>query len=132
FKGKFIFINPGINTLPIAMARPMKSVPINRKPIPVKERIVMPMISKINDKAIVHSIPIRFAIFGANGENNAKASNGNVVIDPASALLMPKSSRIKEISAPTEVNGTLKLAATNITRSEERRGGKERRYHWIN
>src|SRR5699024_3711255 len=110
--GKFILMIPGINTFPIAIASPMKSVPANKKPIPEIDLTAIPIMSKTRDKAIVHSMPIRFAIFGADGESKANASKGNVVIEHASALLIPWSSRINEKKVPTEVSGTLKLVPT--------------------
>src|SRR5699024_11479038 len=67
------------------------------------------------DNAIVLSIPMRFEIFGANGDSIANAIKGNVVIMPAVALLILRSSRIKVISAPTDVIGTLKFELTKIT-----------------
>src|SRR5699024_12127800 len=67
------------------------------------------------DNAIVLSIPMRFEILGANGERIANAIKCNVVIIPAVALLIPRSSRIKVISAPTDVIGTLKFEPTKIT-----------------
>lgn len=114
-KGKFILIMPGINTLPIAIARPINTVPVNRNAMPVIDRTKIPIISKANEIAIVRSIPIRFAILGANGESKANASKGKVVIDPASALLIPRSSRINDTSAPAEVKGTRRFAPTKIT-----------------
>src|SRR5699024_1448516 len=115
FNGKFIFIIPGINTLPIAIARPIKAVPINNRLIPVIERNIIPINKTTKDNAIVLSIPMRFEILGANGERIANAIKGNVVIIPAVALLIPRSSRIKVISAPTDVIGTLKFEPTKIT-----------------
>src|SRR5699024_4247453 len=59
-------------------------------------------------------MPIRFEIFGANGLKMAKANNGKVVIVPARAWLICKSSRINEINDPTDVDGARKFAAINI------------------
>src|SRR5690625_2840851 len=114
------------------MAKPIKSVPKNKKVIPNNDRVIKPINNTHNDINIVRSIPNLLAIFGAKGDNKAKASNGNVVIAPATVLLIPRSSRIDEISAPTDVSGARKLEPTKIIpinnnhcRSEERRVGKE-------
>src|SRR5699024_12595764 len=104
-----------MSTFPIAIARPMKNVPVNKKMIAPRERITTPAISRTSDKAMVHSMPIRLAIFGAKGEIKANASRGNVVMEPARALLIPRSSRIMGINEPTEVKGPLKLVLTKIT-----------------
>ena len=113
-KGKFIFINPGIKTLPIAIAKPINIVPTNKKLVPNKDLIIIPLSKSNKEIKIVRSIPIRLAIFGANGERQAKANKGKVVIVPASVLLIPRSSRINEINQPTEVSGARKFAPTKM------------------
>src|SRR5690625_6681789 len=59
FKGNFILTNPGNNTLPNAIAIPIKRVPKNKAPVPNKERRITPTASKTNDKNKVYSILIR-------------------------------------------------------------------------
>src|SRR5699024_8378749 len=115
FEGNFILTNPGNNTLPNAIAIPIKRVPKNKAPVPNKERRIIPTASNTNDKNRVYSILIRLAILGANGDKTAKASNGNVVIVPANAWLISKSVRINGINDPIEVKGALKFAAINMT-----------------
>lgn len=111
--GKDIFIYAGINTFPIAIESPISPVPINKDATPKEERRKIPAINTINAQNIVHSMPILFAIFGANGDRSAKASNGSVVIIPANVLLIAKSSLINGIKEPTEVNGARKLEPIN-------------------
>src|SRR5699024_2522284 len=83
-------------------------------PTPKRERTIIPIVRSPKAIKIVNSIPIRAAIFGTNGEKRANASNGKVVNDPANVLLMPRSSRINVIKAPTDVNGARKLELINI------------------
>src|SRR5699024_7584984 len=105
FNGKFIFIIPGINTLPIAIARRIKAVPINNRLIPVIERNIIPINKTTKDNAIVLSIPMRFEILGANGERIANAIKGIVVIITSVALIISRSLRIKVIISNTDVIG---------------------------
>src|SRR5699024_2476139 len=58
---------------------------------------------------------MRLAIFGANGDTSANASNGKVVKLPAKAFDIPKSSRINVMSEPTAVSGARKLVLTKMT-----------------
>src|SRR5699024_2028294 len=81
FRGKFILINAGNNTLPIAIANPIRTVPVKREPTPKRDRIIMPIVRKHKAIKMVHSIPNRSEIFGTNGERKAKASKGSVVND---------------------------------------------------
>src|SRR5699024_5121366 len=79
------------------------------------ERNIIPINKTTKDNAIVRSIPMRFEILGANGERIANAIKGNVVIIPAVALLIPRSSRIKLINALTYVIGLLNFDPIIIT-----------------
>lgn len=119
FKGNFILINPGNNTFPKAMAIPMMIVPPNKNAVPSIERMIIPHVKRSKEMKIVLSIPIRFAILGANGDRSANASNGNVVIIPTIPLFNPKSSRINEINEPTDVNGARRLAAIKMIPSNK-------------
>src|SRR5699024_1003960 len=83
--------------------------------IPVIERNIIPINKTTKDNAIVRSIPMRFEILGANGERIANAIKGNVVIIPAVALLIPRSSRIKVINEHTDIHGTLNFEPDKIT-----------------
>ena len=60
-------------------------------------------------------MPRRLAILGAKGDRRANAIRGKVVILPARALLIPKSSLINDTKAPAEVKGARKFDATRIT-----------------
>ena len=107
-------MNAGINTFPMAIASPISNFPTNKDVTPNKERSSIPIDKTAKDKNIVDSIPILCASFGANGDRKAKANNGIVVIVPAKALLIAKSSRINGINEPTVVKGARKLEAINI------------------
>lgn len=74
----------------------------------------MPKVNSNKEIKMVLSNPMRLATFGANEEKSANASKGRIVIDPANALLIAKSSRIAGINEPTAVNGALKLAPIKI------------------
>ncbi|MNN31109.1 hypothetical protein D3C81_1447830 [compost metagenome] len=111
--GNFPLINPGSSTLQTAMDKPIIVVPANSIAVPEPERIRMPM-----DKASMASmrtlaVPNRRASCGAKGDKSAKASSGKVVMNPASVLVNPRSSRISSSSGPTEVNGARSAAATS-------------------
>src|SRR5699024_6309692 len=108
-------------TLPIAIARPIKAVPINNRLIPVIERNIIPINKTTKDNAIVLSIPLRFEILGANGERIANAIKGKVVIIPAVALRSPISSRIHLTSAPTDLRGSLKVERAMVPPPGSRR-----------
>ena len=112
--GKLIFVNPGSNTLPNAIAIPINAVQIKSKTTPDIDLVIIPIAKIIRDKKIVFSIPMRFANFGAKGETNAKASKGTVEIAPTTVLLTPRLSRIAGTNGPTLVIGPLKVEARSI------------------
>ncbi|MNP60905.1 hypothetical protein D3C76_1560340 [compost metagenome] len=76
-------IMPGTSTLQIAIALPIRAVPINSSITFVRERIIMPIVSTIIQVKRVCSIPNRVDNFGAASANIAKAMSGKVVNIPA-------------------------------------------------
>lgn len=102
-----------MSTFPIAIAIPIKAVPKNKKLMPNSDRKTIPAAKTIKEMKMVLSIPNFSDSFGANGDTIAKANKGNVVISPAVVFVKPRSSRINDISDPTDVSGARKLAPTN-------------------
>jgi hypothetical protein len=92
------------------MANPIKMVPMNNVGTPPTERIPIPIVNNTKERKSVSSIPKRRAILGANGDNKAKESKGNVVNDPDNVLEIPKLSRIEVTRGPTDVKGALRFA----------------------
>ncbi|QNU03510.1 hypothetical protein GM240_05860 [Peribacillus butanolivorans] len=95
------------------MAIPIKAIPVIKAVTDEIDRRNNPTMSSSNEYSKVHSIPIRFAINGAAGETKVKAISGIVVTIPATALLIPVSSRIRLINGPIDVIGARRLAAMN-------------------
>lgn len=103
-----------MSTLHMDIPRPSMTVPISSKPIPDKERNVIPIINSNNDPKRTIGVLKRRANLGAIGDRRANDSNGSVVINPANVLEMAKSSRIVPISGPTEVSGARIFIAIKI------------------
>ena len=78
FLAKLCLIRLGNKTLPIAMANPIKMVPMNNVGTPPTERITIPIVSNIKERKSVSSIPKRRAILGANGDNKAKETKNKI------------------------------------------------------
>ncbi|MEJ9231310.1 hypothetical protein LAV79_17835 [Peribacillus butanolivorans] len=90
------------------MAIPIKAIPVIKAVTDeIDRRNNNPTMSSSNEYSKVHSIPIRFAINGAAGGTKVKAISGIVVTIPATALLIPVSSRIRLINGPIDVIGAI-------------------------
>ncbi len=93
-KGNLSLMKLGINTLPKAIAIPIKAVPNNKKKgVPVDLMAIPNAKSKIARNKVI-SIPKRRATLGANGDIIAKASNGIVVMNPANTFEISRPSLI--------------------------------------
>src|SRR5699024_9931537 len=105
---------PGKRTLQKAMPKPSNKVPPKIKKGMETERMDTPPINNISPKNKARSFVNRLPIFGANGDANAKDTNGKLVSSPTLQLDKPTSSRIVPINGPTEVMEGRKLNPTKM------------------
>ncbi len=119
--GNLPLISPGSSTLQAAIASPISAVPVKKVTTPAAERSRIPIDSASIASSRIFPSPYLRASCGAKGDNSAKASSGKVVMNPASVLVKPRSSRISPSSGPTEVNGARSAAATNSMPSTSRK-----------
>ena len=97
------------------MPIPVKAVPRYSKAIPPCTLMTTPRASRSIPRNMAFPRPSFFPMLGANNEKRAKVIRLRVVKNPAAPLDIPRSSRIKGISGPTEAMEVRRLIEIKIT-----------------